>query len=62
VSSRCRSRHITAIAVGLGPGLFTGRVGVTTAKVMAKTLRIPVVGVPSSISWHTLSGTATASW
>ena len=40
--------HITAIAVGLGPGLFTGlRVGVTTAKVMAQTLRIPVVGVPS---------------
>ena len=40
--------HLTAIAVGLGPGLFTGlRVGVTTAKVMAQTLRIPVVGVPS---------------
>lgn len=40
--------HMTAIAVGLGPGLFTGlRVGVTTAKVMAQTLRIPVVGVPS---------------
>jgi len=40
--------HISAIAVGIGPGLFTGlRVGVTTAKVMAQTLRIPVVGVPS---------------
>jgi len=40
--------HVTAIAVGLGPGLFTGlRVGVTTAKVMAQALRIPVVGIPS---------------
>jgi tRNA threonylcarbamoyladenosine biosynthesis protein TsaB len=39
---------LAAIAVGLGPGLFTGlRVGVTTAKVMAQALRIPVVGVPS---------------
>ncbi len=40
--------HLTAIAVGLGPGLFTGlRVGVTTAKVMAQALRLPVVGIPS---------------
>ena len=40
--------QLTALAVGIGPGLFTGlRVGVTTAKVMAQTLRIPVVGIPS---------------
>ena len=40
--------QLSTIAVGLGPGLFTGlRVGVTTAKVMAQALRIPVVGVPS---------------
>ena len=40
--------RLAAIAVGTGPGLFTGlRVGVTTAKVMAQALRIPVVGVPS---------------
>ncbi len=40
--------HLTAVAVGLGPGLFTGlRVGVTTAKVMAQALRVPVVGIPS---------------
>jgi tRNA threonylcarbamoyladenosine biosynthesis protein TsaB len=40
--------QLAAIAVGIGPGLFTGlRVGVTTAKVMAQALRIPVVGVPS---------------
>jgi tRNA threonylcarbamoyladenosine biosynthesis protein TsaB len=37
-----------AVAVGIGPGLFTGlRVGVTTARAIAQCLRIPVVGVPS---------------
>jgi tRNA threonylcarbamoyladenosine biosynthesis protein TsaB len=40
--------RLAVIAVGIGPGLFTGlRVGVTTAKVMAQALRIPVVAVPS---------------
>jgi tRNA threonylcarbamoyladenosine biosynthesis protein TsaB len=40
--------HLAAIAVDVGPGLFTGlRVGVTTAKVMAQALRIPVVGIVS---------------
>jgi tRNA threonylcarbamoyladenosine biosynthesis protein TsaB len=40
--------HLAGIAVGIGPGLFTGlRVGITTAKVMAQTLRVPVVPVPS---------------
>jgi tRNA threonylcarbamoyladenosine biosynthesis protein TsaB len=40
--------HVSAIAVSIGPGMFTGlRVGVTTAKVMAQALRIPVVPIPS---------------
>jgi tRNA threonylcarbamoyladenosine biosynthesis protein TsaB len=40
--------QLAAIAVDIGPGLFTGlRVGVTTAKVMAQALRIPIVAVPS---------------
>ncbi len=43
-----RLDQLAAIGVGVGPGLFTGlRVGVTTAKVMAQALRIPVVAVPS---------------
>ena len=40
--------RLAAIAVGIGPGRFTGlRVGVTTAKVMAQALGIPVVGIGS---------------
>ena len=41
-------RQIAGIAVGIGPGLFTGmRVGVATAKTMAQALRVPIIGVPS---------------
>ena len=49
----CRQAHveldeISAIAVDVGPGLFTGmRVGVATAKAMASALRVPMVGVSS---------------
>jgi tRNA threonylcarbamoyladenosine biosynthesis protein TsaB len=41
-------RSVAGVAVGLGPGLFTGmRVGVATAKSIAQALRIPIVGIPS---------------
>lgn len=47
-STGVRLDHLAAIAVGIGPGMFTGlRVGVTTAKTMAQALRIPVVPVAS---------------
>jgi tRNA threonylcarbamoyladenosine biosynthesis protein TsaB len=37
---------LTAIAVGTGPGPYTGlRAGVVTARVLASALRVPVVGV-----------------
>lgn len=41
-------RNIGGVAVGLGPGLFTGmRVGVATAKALAQTLSIPIIGLSS---------------
>ncbi|HEY2429618.1 MAG TPA: tRNA (adenosine(37)-N6)-threonylcarbamoyltransferase complex dimerization subunit type 1 TsaB [Acidimicrobiales bacterium] len=40
--------EVGAIAVDIGPGLFTGlRVGVATGKAMAQALRVPVVGLSS---------------
>jgi len=41
-------KDINGIAVSIGPGSFTGiRVGVSTARGLAQSLNIPVIGVPS---------------
>ncbi len=46
--ARVELSEIGAIAVDLGPGLFTGlRVGVASAKAMAQALSVPMIGVPS---------------
>ena len=45
-------REATALAVGVGPGSFTGlRVSMSLAKGIALALRLPVVGIPSLEAW-----------
>src|SRR5207245_7546274 len=46
--ARVEFDELGAIAVDVGPGLFTGlRVGIATAKALAQTLRLPMIGVSS---------------
>jgi tRNA threonylcarbamoyladenosine biosynthesis protein TsaB len=47
-----RLEEATALAVGIGPGSFTGlRVGMSLGKGFAYALRRPIVGVPSLPAW-----------
>ena len=46
--SEIELRQVGGIAVGRGPGLFTGlRVGVSTARALAQVLGVPIVGISS---------------
>ena len=46
--ARVEVGEISAVAVDIGPGLFTGlRVGVATGKAMAQALRVPMIGLSS---------------
>ena len=46
--ARVELQEISAVAVDIGPGLFTGlRVGIATAKAMAQALRVPMIGLSS---------------
>lgn len=43
-----RLDQVSVVAVDIGPGLFTGlRVGIATAKAIAQSLRVPMVGLSS---------------
>jgi tRNA threonylcarbamoyl adenosine modification protein YeaZ len=45
-------RQVSAVAVGIGPGSFTGlRVGMSVAKGLAFAIGCPIVGVPSLEAW-----------
>lgn len=47
--------QLTAVAVSLGPGSFTGlRIGLGAAKAIAYGLNIPIIGVPTTeaLAWH----------
>lgn len=46
--ARIELSEISAVAVDVGPGLFTGlRVGIAAAKAIAQALRVPMIGISS---------------
>jgi tRNA threonylcarbamoyl adenosine modification protein YeaZ len=60
--ARADRREIEAIAIGVGPGSFTGlRVGMATAKTLAYLLDVPIVGLSSSQALARAAGVEDAS-
>jgi tRNA threonylcarbamoyl adenosine modification protein YeaZ len=56
-----RLGELSAVAVGIGPGSFTGlRVGMSLAKGIAFALGRPIVGIPSLEAWLAAEPTADA--
>ena len=54
-------RSASAVAVGIGPGSFTGlRVGMSVAKAIAYSAGCPIIGVPSLTAWLTSEPDAVA--
>jgi tRNA threonylcarbamoyladenosine biosynthesis protein TsaB len=46
--TQIRPAQLSGVAVGLGPGAFTGlRVGIATARALAQALHVPMVGIGS---------------
>lgn len=56
-----RLADLEAVAVGVGPGSFTGlRAGMSVAKGLALALSVPIVGLPSLVAWLAAEPTAEA--
>lgn len=46
--SECTKSELDAVAVGIGPGSWTGlRIGMTAMKTLAQTYEVPLIGIPS---------------